>query len=81
MNVGMLWFDDNQTRTLEEKVRRAAAYYRKKYGRKPDLCLINPQSGNGRTKAVGSIQLLALPDVLPYHFMMGISENGSGAKN
>ncbi len=34
--IGMLWFDPTQ-RTLEEKVRLAAAYYERKYGRRPTL--------------------------------------------
>ena len=32
MDTGMLWYDDDRQRTLEEKVRRAADYYRHKYG-------------------------------------------------
>ncbi|MFN8426220.1 MAG: hypothetical protein U0X87_08170 [Anaerolineales bacterium] len=37
----MLWFDDTQT-TLDAKIKKAAEYYQKKYGRTPDLCLVHP---------------------------------------
>jgi hypothetical protein len=33
MQTGMLWLDDDKRRSIEEKVRRAVAYYRDKYGR------------------------------------------------
>ena len=41
MKVGMMWLDNDKKRTLDEKVRRAADYYRDKYGRFPELCLVN----------------------------------------
>jgi len=42
MNVGMLWFDNDPHTALTAKVARAADYYRRKYGRVPDLCLVHP---------------------------------------
>ena len=47
MNVGMLWFDNDPRTTLTVKVRRAADYYRQKYGLVPDLCLVHPSMLNG----------------------------------
>lgn len=41
MHSGMLWFDNSKT-TLKSKIEKAIDYYFKKYGRKPDLCLIHP---------------------------------------
>ena len=41
MHTGMLWFDNSQT-TLLMKIQKATAYYHKKYGRIPDLCLVHP---------------------------------------
>ena len=41
MNVGMLWLDDDRKRSLDEKVNRAVEYYREKYGRMPEMCLVN----------------------------------------
>ena len=42
MNTGMLWFDNDPKTALVVKIERAAEYYLKKYGRKPNLCLIHP---------------------------------------
>jgi len=41
MKTGMLWQDDDPSSTLEEKVRRAAKYFRTKYGYRPDTCLVH----------------------------------------
>jgi hypothetical protein len=73
MNIGMLWYDDDRQRTLEDKVRRAADYYRRKYGQSPNLCLINPQSANGGPQAVNSIKLQTAANILPHHFWIGVA--------
>ena len=51
METGMLWYDNDPKTTLTDKVARAVEYYRKKYGRDPNLCLVNPSScPNGADK-------------------------------
>lgn len=71
MNVGMLWLDDDRKRPLEEKVQRAADYYREKYGRLPELCLVN--SGMlAEKKKVGEIDVQPLNTVLVHHFWLGM---------
>jgi hypothetical protein len=79
MNVGMLWYDDDRKRTLEEKVLRAADHYRQKFGRAPTLCLVNPRSLNGDPARVAKIELRSAHNVLQHHFWMGIAENSNGA--
>lgn len=79
MQEGMLWYDDDDKRTLEEKVRRAADYYRNKFGRSPDLCLVNPRALNGRSVEVAHITLRAASNILMHHFMIGVGENGNGS--
>lgn len=44
MNTGMLWFDNDPKTALAVKIERAVEYYQKKYGRKPNLCLIHPNA-------------------------------------
>ena len=71
MNTGMLWLDDDKKRSLEEKVQRAADYYREKYGRMPELCLVNTRTV---TEAVrfGLIEVRPVSNVLPSHFWLGV---------
>jgi len=75
----MLWYDDDAERTLEDKVLRAADYYRSKYGRSPDLCLVNPRALNGESVQVAQITLRAAPNILPHHLLIGLAENGNGS--
>jgi hypothetical protein len=71
MNVGMMWLDDDKRRSLEEKVQRAADHYREKYGRLPELCLVNTKM-LGDAKSIGKIKVIPIKTVLPYHFWLGM---------
>ena len=42
MHGGMLWYNGNKHVTFIQKVEEAAVYYQKKYGRMPEVCLVNP---------------------------------------
>jgi hypothetical protein len=75
MNAGMLWFDNSNT-TLAQKIQKAAAYYEKKYGRKPELCLVTsgmtlPDTGVGEGMP---ITVRSSKFVLPGHLWLGIEE-------
>jgi hypothetical protein len=72
VNVGLLWLDDDKRRTFEEKVQRAAEHYREKYGRLPELCLVN-SSMLEDAKSVGKIKVVPIHTVLPYHFWLGMN--------
>jgi hypothetical protein len=84
MKVGLLWFDDDTSRDLTEKIARAANHYRKKFGVPPDSCYVHKSalSDNGNAaKArlqvrgqVGQIQVKTLPSVLLHHFWVGREE-------
>ena len=71
MNVGMLWLDDDGKRSLEEKVSRAVEYYREKYGRMPEMCLVN-QGMLPAEKQVGKVSVLPNGHILPHHFWVGM---------
>ncbi|HJS17308.1 MAG TPA: hypothetical protein VJ785_01070 [Anaerolineales bacterium] len=84
MNIGMLWFD-NSSNTLAQKIQKAADYFNKKYGRRPDTCLIHPSlfgSEHGRPGAderVASITMDGIVirpyrSVLPGHLWIGLEE-------
>ncbi|MCA9932753.1 MAG: hypothetical protein KC415_02440 [Anaerolineales bacterium] len=71
MNVGMLWLDADGKRPLEEKVQRAADYYQEKYGRLPNLCLVNTSTVDDERK-VGKILVQPVNTILPNHFWLGV---------
>ena len=76
MIIGMLWFD-NSSSTLADKVRKAAEYYQKKYGRAPDLCLVNSQmlsSGTGIPGAEGGVTVRPWRSIPLHHLWIGVEE-------
>ncbi|MGD2079099.1 MAG: hypothetical protein PVH18_12000 [Chloroflexota bacterium] len=74
MKVGMLWLDDDRQTTLEDKVLRAADYYREKYGQAPDLCLVHKTTVD-QEKQVGKIRVQPAKNILPHHFWMGVNNS------
>ena len=79
MNVGMMWFDNDPKTALAAKVTRAAEYYRAKYGRIPDLCLVNPamleKSGAEPPPVHTSrIAVRAYRPILPGHLWLGVDD-------
>jgi hypothetical protein len=80
MNIGMLWFPTNKTLTLEQKIVQARDYYTKKYGRKPDLCLVHPgmmEENQGKIEIPG-LTVRPYRPVLPGHFWVGIEDKPGG---
>jgi len=82
MHTGMLWFDDSQI-TLNMKIQKAMAYYHKKYGRMPDLCLVHPnmlndtkvEKGKSALSESEGITVRPYRPVLPGHIWIGIEDN------
>ena len=73
MKMGMLWFDDAPHKSLAQKVREAAAYYRRKYG-EPRVCFVPPQALTAETLQVEGVRVLPLPTVPPHHLWIGVFE-------
>ena len=89
MKVGLLWYDADPQRALEDKVVRAALRYREKYGRLPDVCYVNPKTIAGRSGQEerlacrmeglqATIRIVSASNILIHHFWLG--ENGTKAK-
>ena len=77
MKTGLLWYDDDPARSLDEKVVLAARRYREKFGRDPDSCYVHPSAlgGNGKGRKMGPVQVTARRSVLRHHFWLGREEN------
>jgi hypothetical protein len=78
MKVGLLWFDDDPRRSLEDKVLKAALRYRRKYGHSPNLCFVHPSvfSGGGdrRVRKAGGVEIHSRRSVLRDHFWLGVTD-------
>jgi len=77
MTSGMMWHDNSST-PLAQKVAKAAAYYLKKYGHAPELCLVNPSmkidSDTVNSASGNSITIRQSKIVLPDHLWIGVEE-------
>jgi hypothetical protein len=75
MKIGMLWFDGDFNQGLDERISRAAAYYRDKYGRIPNLCVVHPATaGEHPPGAVNGVLVKISLTVQPDHFWLGFKE-------
>ena len=78
MEVGLLWLDNDSRRGVEDKVKRAASHYQKKYGCMPNLCFVHPSmlGGNGKPKPlhVDKVEVRSVRSMLPDHFWLGVED-------
>ena len=73
MNTGLLWFDNSQD-PFAIKLQKAVDYYKKKYGRLPDLCLVHPKMLDGQDVNIEGLTVRPYRPVLPGHIWIGIEE-------
>ncbi len=79
MHTGMLWFDNDPRTTLSIKIQKAMDYYRQKYGRVPDLCLVNPgmmESGEKQLE-LGKLIIRPYQSMMPGHIWIGVEDRKS----
>jgi hypothetical protein len=82
MHTGLMWFDNDPRTTLTVKIQKATDYYKRKFGRLPDLCLVSPgMLGENQLDAAlehgGKITIRPYRPVLPGHLWIGIEEQNS----
>jgi len=77
MKQGLLWFDNDPRRSLEEKITQAAERYTQKFGQQPNTCYVNPQMvlGKGKRKVVKKVRVVTAQNILLYHFWLGITRS------
>jgi len=83
----MLWFDNDPKTALTTKIEKAAGYYRQKYGRNPNLCLVHPSMLGGNNTLNNKemlrcaqhdnckIDVRPYRPILPGHLWIGIDES------
>ena len=70
--IGMLWYDNDPKKQLTEKMQKAADYYRQKYGRLPNVCLVHPKMINGETPSVNGMRIGTSKSVMYNHLFLGV---------
>jgi hypothetical protein len=79
MDIGMLWYDDDNKRPFGEKVARAVDYYKAKYGSVPTVCFVNPATLKDAADSAAGVQIRSARNVMVDHFWLGVGEaTGTG---
>lgn len=90
MDFGLLWYDNDAQRALEDKIGQAARRYLQKYGRLPNVCYVHPQALAARPvqepgldcrldNPRATIRVLSASNILIHHFWLGENSSPSGA--
>ncbi len=74
MHSGMMWFDSSPDAPLTASVQKAIDYYRRKYHRDTNLCLVPPALLGHDQPQVGKVTLRGYNSVLPGHIWVGIED-------
>lgn len=90
MDIGLLWYDGDPKRPLEDKVGQAVERYREKYGRLPNTCYVHPHAVSDQStegiclackakSAEAIVRVVPAPNILAHHFWIGEARDGAGA--
>ncbi|MBN1994762.1 MAG: hypothetical protein JW953_18845 [Anaerolineae bacterium] len=80
MKEGLLWFDSDPRRKLDDKIGQAATRYQVRFGRRPTVCYLNVADLDGQPGEVKGIRLQAVSNVLRHHFWVGVENESAMAK-
>jgi hypothetical protein len=75
MDIGLLWYDDDAQRRLDERVARAVAHYRTRYGVLPTVCFVNPKMMSEGPEMAAGVQLRPASTVMINYFWIGVGHS------
>ena len=90
MEIGLLWYDGDPKRPLEDKIGQAVERYREKYGRLPNTCYVHPNAISSQDgddlrvachlrNATARIRVRSDPYIMLHHFWVGESNEQAAA--
>lgn len=71
MRTGLLWFENNAKKALDQRVQEAIDRYREKFGRLPNTCYIHPSDLNGHGLSLEGMRVVAASNILRSHLWVG----------
>lgn len=74
MHAGILWVDNASGTPLEKRLEKAADFYRRKYGRLPNLCLVHPSMLEASHVRFGKLTLGAYAPIVRGHLWIGVED-------
>lgn len=75
LDIGMLWFDDDKKRTIDEKIDVAIEFYKNKYKQEPTVCYINDSDFSekaGKRTLIMGLRIRHSKTIIRNHFWLGV---------
>ncbi|MGB7511666.1 MAG: hypothetical protein WBP54_10300 [Pelodictyon phaeoclathratiforme] len=77
--IGLLWFENDPKKSFETIIKEAADYYKNKYGKDPNMVVVNPDQSPSREDddpfVVYGVSVKSSVSVLRHHYWIGVSQN------
>jgi hypothetical protein len=74
MATGMIWFDNDPQKNINEKIRLAVQYYQNKFGSQPTLCFLHPGCRGKFLKVESGIEIEFNLGLSPDHIWVGMRQ-------
>jgi hypothetical protein len=75
MTTGMIWFDNDPQKNINEKIRNAIKYYQNKFGSQPTICYINPKLQEKFLESEQEIEISFNNNLSPDYIWVGLRQN------
>lgn len=75
MATGMIWFDNDPQKNINEKIQMAIRYYQNKFGSQPTICYLNPKLQDKFIENEPDIEFDYNLNLSPDHIWVGIRQN------
>lgn len=72
MATGMIWFDNDPHKNINEKINFAVQYYQKKFGSDPTVCFLNPKFRDKLSVSNSRIEFDFNIGLSPDHIWIGL---------
>ena len=74
MSTGMIWFDNDPHKNINEKVQYAIHYYQQKFGSVPTLCFLHPKFKDKQLEFFSEIEFKYNRGLSPDHIWVGMRQ-------
>ncbi len=70
MKQGLVWYDNDPKKSLDDKVMEAASRYKEKFGVEPNVCYIHPSHLDDKRATIAKMRVVQAAQVLPNHLWL-----------
>ncbi len=70
MKQGLVWYDNDPKKSLDDKLSEAAHRYKEKFGVEPNVCYIHPSHYDAQRATIAKMRMIRAPQVLPNHLWL-----------